>query len=130
MDRNSYMIPHYDIFYLMLVNPEGSAEPINFQKWILEPINFLGNSIKVTFWHWMAPKLGNFQTSKKPSNPSIQNPDGASAAIKGIGAGFWKLNQVEVTSQKENEAVFFSLQKQISKVELSRGRPAKARGNL
>ena len=68
----------------------GSAEPINFERRVLEPINFLGTSIEthimIISWYWMARKLGNIQSPKKASNPSIQIPDGTPALLV-----WWKL---------------------------------------
>ena len=40
----------------------GLAEPINFERRVLEPIIFLGNSIES---HILTPKLGNFHLQKR-----------------------------------------------------------------
>ena len=46
----------------------GLVKPINFQRWVLEPINFL--ALKNT-------KISHFPLMKMASNPSIEITNGA-----------------------------------------------------
>ena len=54
---------------LVIMGLMGSAEPINFERKVLEPIKFEKIQLKLIFWYWMALKLGNFLISQKSFEP-------------------------------------------------------------
>ena len=63
---------------LVMMDSMGSAEPINFKRRILQPINFLETHILTL----NGPKLDSFQSPEKASNPSIQIPNEAPAGLR------------------------------------------------
>ena len=59
----------------------GLVEPINFERRVLEPIIFWGNSLETLILTKNGNKIRYFQFLQKASNPLIQIPDEAPATM-------------------------------------------------